>query len=517
MNRKNVNSCVELVNLSKRNHSILSLLIEGLLKDIQVLCRRVQFLESTIQIKQAQFNMASNKINELEEIISEFSESNTDEPNKTKFPMAGNQNTRKLNEIGQCPSSEIPPPPRPLHSLENRKRTLDSCAIDDESFYSAKRSFPKVDDQHLSEIQMQDASNLDDSFQTARKMTANSLRRSISVPAELQNKKDSSLSPAGNLYPNINALMDNFCPNVTMRRQKDTLSTPTTSRLTTSTSLSILYDRSSCSNYGALTPFIPRNCQMPMHNFISHRNFLQNYCTHCNELIRFGVMYNKCTRCKTKIHENCVAHFVLPCATFFTTPTRVKKNVKKRIRPRLGDFCADSRPMIPQIIGLCVFHLEKNEINEDLYLMNGDCDEIESIIDLFKFKLKTMPNLDKFHPINIAGAVKMFLERIRDPVIPFSYGEEIISAVGTPKGKQNLSQILNDLPIAHKDTLTYLCRHFNHIISVGGFHTKKSISQSMGPVIFGASRSDPTKNLTISKEASCTSLNSLLELYEEDE
>lgn len=99
--------------------------------------------------------MASNKINELEEIISEFSESNTDEPNKTKFPMAGNQNTRKLNEIGQCPSSEIPPPPRPLHSLENRKRTLDSCAIDDESFYSAKRSFPKVDDQHLSEIQMQ--------------------------------------------------------------------------------------------------------------------------------------------------------------------------------------------------------------------------------------------------------------------------------------------------------------------------------------------------------------------------
>ena len=101
--------------------------------------------------------MASNKINELEEIISEFSESNTDEPNKTKFPMAGNQNTKKSNEIGQCPSSEIPPPPRPLHSLENRKRTLDSCAIDDESFYSAKRSFPKEvgDDQHLSEIQMQ--------------------------------------------------------------------------------------------------------------------------------------------------------------------------------------------------------------------------------------------------------------------------------------------------------------------------------------------------------------------------
>ena len=133
----------------------------------------------------------------------------------------------------------------------------------------------------------------------------------------------------------------------------------------------------------------------------------------------------------------------------------------------IGDFCADSRPMIPQIIGLCVFHLEKNEINEDLYLMNGfamthflfytyylifnfrDCDEIESIIDLFKFKLKTMPNLDKFHPINIAGAIKMFLERIRDPVIPFSYGEEIVSAVGTLKGKQNLSQILNDLPIVN--------------------------------------------------------------------
>lgn len=119
------------------------------------------------------------------------------------------------------------------------------------------------------------------------------------------------------------------------------------------------------------------------HCFTLKRNFIRVVCGRCDCCIRFGVMFAKCSRmsyiflikrtiivsfllgCKGTFHESCRNKAPLPCISRTETP-KTNANVKGR-RLRLGDYCPDTRPMIPPLIAYCVHFLEKNVVTHDLY------------------------------------------------------------------------------------------------------------------------------------------------------
>jgi hypothetical protein len=67
-------------------------------------------------------------------------------------------------------------------------------------------------------------------------------------------------------------------------------------------------------------------------------------------------------------------------------------------------------------------------------------------LQLFKPRNRTVPKLDNFHGINIAGSIKTFLQQIREPIIPFSYGKDLINAVMNAKTEE-IWLVLENLPI----------------------------------------------------------------------
>lgn len=116
------------------------------------------------------------------------------------------------------------------------------------------------------------------------------------------------------------------------------------------------------------------------HCFTLKRNFIRVNCGCCDCCIRFGVILAKCSRsyfflffksfnlhigCKGTFHESCRNKAPLPCITRVETP-KAYSNLKGR-RLRLGDYCPDTRPMIPPLIAYCVHFLEKNSVTCDLY------------------------------------------------------------------------------------------------------------------------------------------------------
>uniref|UniRef100_A0A914I9H2 Phorbol-ester/DAG-type domain-containing protein n=1 Tax=Globodera rostochiensis TaxID=31243 RepID=A0A914I9H2_GLORO len=253
---------------------------------------------------------------------------------------------------------------------------------------------------------------------------------------------------------------------------------------------------------------LPAVCESPwlfadqvVHSFQTKRNFLQIHCSRCEMTIRFGVLYVKCSRCKSTFHESCRKNAPLPCVIRKNNTPKALGAGSKSGRPRLGDFCPDTRPMVPPLITLCTYFLDRYESfmpYKDLYRVEGDTVQVEAITKQFRHS-KGYPKLDIFSPVNVSVSVNKFLFQIREPLIPYSYGKEICALLdrvaadtdGTHKTPEGLPGIVEDLPVAHMDTLGHLCRHWNRLISKSfGLLSIDVLSVSLGPLVFGSVRPD---------------------------
>lgn len=129
--------------------------------------------------------------------------------------------------------------------------------------------------------------------------------------------------------------------------------------------------------------------------------------------------------CKGSFHEGCRIKAELPCIARKETP---KSQASKGRRLRLGDYCPDSRPMVPPLIAYCTLHLDRNPSSDNPY--NGEGwvfvifyypikspyfrvkSEMEDILRIFQ-KTRAFPKLDRYSHHSIAGTIKMFLSQIR--------------------------------------------------------------------------------------------------------
>ncbi|KAI6205779.1 hypothetical protein M3Y94_00831000 [Aphelenchoides besseyi] len=203
-------------------------------------------------------------------------------------------------------------------------------------------------------------------------------------------------------------------------------------------------------------------------------------CAHCRKGMRFGTMCCECKNCKLMFHEACKRLTTITCLprrgnSIFGAPSR------------LGDFCPDSHPMVPYLVGHCVIQIEGSAVTSSVYLDEEDEEMVGKLLKTFK-STKKFPELSDCSPEVVAGCVKKFLNDIRDPLIPLTYREEFCAASNF-EDPSELIKCIKNLPTCHSNTLVALCIHWQGLAKYKeNENTTGKLSETLAPIVYGSKR-----------------------------
>ncbi|PAV77381.1 hypothetical protein WR25_19610 [Diploscapter pachys] len=171
----------------------------------------------------------------------------------------------------------------------------------------------------------------------------------------------------------------------------------------------------------------------------------------------------KCSDCQQQVHKTCSLRLPLPCVPRTVTP---RTPSRKRGDPsvyRLQDFCPPSTPMIPYPIIHCVVALEKRGLShEGIYRVPGKISSVTSLLNELR-TARAIPKLEMQDTEVITDCIKKFLRELRDPLIPRSSLLEFVRATKSKDMLLALNAAICDLPQPNRDTLAYLCLHWQRV------------------------------------------------------
>uniref|UniRef100_A0A914UZY2 Rac GTPase-activating protein 1 n=1 Tax=Plectus sambesii TaxID=2011161 RepID=A0A914UZY2_9BILA len=219
-------------------------------------------------------------------------------------------------------------------------------------------------------------------------------------------------------------------------------------------------------------------------HFFSHKTtLLREYCDVCAKRIGFGSATLKCADCRLTCHEHCRDRAPMPCVPRQGTPKTPGNQ-----RPRLLEFCPTRPPMIPHIIIHCVVELERRGLGYvGIYRIPGSERQVADLLQKFK-STRGVPNLHDMDIEAITGCMKKFLQELREPLIPSTSWREFVDAA-EENSEEKLYHAIADLPMPNRDTLAYLCAHWQRVGEMSEVNKMPlvNLARVLGPTVVGYS------------------------------
>ncbi|KAK2900605.1 hypothetical protein Q8A67_008720 [Cirrhinus molitorella] len=156
----------------------------------------------------------------------------------------------------------------------------------------------------------------------------------------------------------------------------------------------------------------------------------------------------------------------------------------------LSSLCQRENTTVPHFVSMCIEQVEKNALGVDgLYRVSGNL----AIIQKLRFAVNHDEKVDlgdsKWEDIHVTtGALKMFFRELPEPLFPYAFFNNFISAIKMSDYKQKVQAVkdlMKQLPRPNHDTIQALFKHLKKVIQHVDENrmTTQSVAIVFGPTL----------------------------------
>uniref|UniRef100_A0A673MTD3 Rho GTPase-activating protein 12-like n=1 Tax=Sinocyclocheilus rhinocerous TaxID=307959 RepID=A0A673MTD3_9TELE len=156
----------------------------------------------------------------------------------------------------------------------------------------------------------------------------------------------------------------------------------------------------------------------------------------------------------------------------------------------LSSLCQRENSTVPHFVSMCIEQVEKNGLGVDgLYRVSGNL----AIIQKLRFAVNHDDKVDledsKWEDIHVTtGALKMFFRELPEPLFPYAFFNNFITAIKMPDYKQKVQAVkdlMKQLPRPNHDTIQALFKHLKKVIQHVDENrmTTQSVAIVFGPTL----------------------------------
>uniref|UniRef100_A0A8C1EJ05 Rho GTPase activating protein 12a n=1 Tax=Cyprinus carpio carpio TaxID=630221 RepID=A0A8C1EJ05_CYPCA len=156
----------------------------------------------------------------------------------------------------------------------------------------------------------------------------------------------------------------------------------------------------------------------------------------------------------------------------------------------LSSLCQRENSTVPYFVSMCIEQVEKNGLGVDgLYRVSGNL----AIIQKLRFAVNHDEKVDlgdsKWEDIHVTtGALKMFFRELPEPLFPYAFFNNFITAIKMPDYKQKVQAVkdlMKQLPRPNHDTIQALFKHLKKVIQHVDENrmTTQSVAIVFGPTL----------------------------------
>ncbi|XP_016096831.1 rho GTPase-activating protein 12a isoform X5 [Sinocyclocheilus grahami] len=156
----------------------------------------------------------------------------------------------------------------------------------------------------------------------------------------------------------------------------------------------------------------------------------------------------------------------------------------------LSSLCQRENSTVPHFVLMCIEQVEKNGLGVDgLYRVSGNLAFIQKLRFAVNHDEKVDLEDSKWEDIHVTtGALKMFFRELPEPLFPYAFFNNFITAIKMPDYKQKVQEVkdlMKQLPRSNHDTIQALFKHLKKVIQHVDENrmTTQSVAIVFGPTL----------------------------------